>query len=736
MTVHTRAAQEEIYDIFNETLKSDEFGEEADSEAGSEEEEFTSAGESTGTGRISATTSEYGEETQAELTETKSVAEHEDTATNTGWSDFDTKKDVAHLAERQDVDVDENTAHRESATSTHVDEAAENGIRQEGYRDKEVVTPTSPPPATLNHQNSCVTLPPENYDVPTRPYRDPEQVARSRLPFMTPIVEATESLLGAATANRAKDYFNAKTPCPKSVFSTPGQHEKSLLLPSSPFQRAFGDEQGDNSLQTAQNAIEDLSIKESAAGPDIAPISPSKSTTPKGPVPNKRGPIIPDKQCIPTDDSIRKNILQDTLPPLSSFRGYFDNTSNTCNRRAEIRKFCKSIQKSSSVRSANVGDRISHTTPLPPVLDLEGAETKYEVQRELGSGAFAPVYLVKHVSENEEEDQDASPAHEPDSTPSSHPPRCRRSLEALKMEEPPNAWEFYMLRTVKERLSSSNIHARAADSMIDVYEMHLFVDECYLIEEFRDQSTLLDLVNLCAREHGTLSGTNGGGMDETLAMFFAVELLRTLDALHSVDVVHGDLKADNVLLRFDSVVLGASYDRSGREGWAKKGISLIDFGRAIDLRAFREDVGFVADWRTGQADCPEMREARPWKWQADFWGLAGVLHVLLFGKYIETVAAGGAADGGGLGERTYRLKENLKRYWQTELWGDLFGVLLNSTRCAAEGGEQGRGSGSPALKALREVRERMEVFLERNGERGVGLRALIRRVEASVVRVR
>lgn len=33
--------------------------------------------------------------------------------------------------------------------------------------------------------------------------------------------------------------------------------------------------------------------------------------------------------------------------------------------------------------------------------------------------------------------------------------------------------------------------------------------------------------------------------------------------------------------------------------------------------------------------CIEMRENRPWTFQIDLYGLAGVIHVLLFGKYME-----------------------------------------------------------------------------------------------------
>ncbi|KAL3961609.1 hypothetical protein ACCO45_003132 [Purpureocillium lilacinum] len=206
--------------------------------------------------------------------------------------------------------------------------------------------------------------------------------------------------------------------------------------------------------------------------------------------------------------------------------------------------------------------------------------------------------------------------------------------------------------------------------------MHLYRDEAFLFLPYHPDGTLLDVVNLFRAEPS-------GVMEEQLVMFFTIELLRTVESLHAKGVLHGDLKPDNCLLRLDSASTDHTLATHG--GWSSRGIVLIDFGRSIDMKAFVPDI--------------------------DYHGLAGTVHCLLFGKYIETARC----DQGGLGKtgRKYRIRESLKRYWQTDLWGDCFDVLLNpgSHLEAEEAGKM------PVLRSMRAVRERMEAWLEANCER-------------------
>ncbi|KAI6824000.1 hypothetical protein KC340_g6262 [Hortaea werneckii] len=698
MTINTKEAMDEIYGIFNQPLPSqEEQSEEEDSD-----DDYTTGDESTATGKLSGTASEYGDETRHELLgATKPEGEGEDVqGENTGWSDFTVSKDVPREA-AEDAPA--------SAQSTSWDEYPDEAQSREEVDQR--VTPQEEHP-----QTQYIPVAPEDYEPPEGQFRDMNALPNHRLPFMTPIIEQTESSLGVATVRTEKDYFNAtKTPSRKAGAAPPLSEDDEEPV-SSPFQEVIEDmaEEKRKVLQPirTKSTKGNLSLGQGSAKSQIA----AKSNVPSAPEPQQKGPIIQEQQCNPMDHYLRQSILSHIKPSLTSYDGYFEHLETSSGRTAEIRKYIKTLQKAS--RNSVNAEKTASTLSLPPMLSFKGAEGTYTIKRELGAGTFAPVYLIENsaaVAIEEPNDENRPPSRV---GKQAH----RKQLEAIKMEGPPSTWEFYILQQSHRRLGVS----RAAESIVRAHEMHLFQDECFLVEEYRDQGTLLDLVNIAR-----LDSSSGGGMDEVLAMWFTVELLRTVEAMHSKQLIHGDLKGDNVLVRFDDpgqeTDWSPTYFPSGAHGWASKGVCLIDFGRGIDMKQFVPNVAFIADWKTTEADCAEMRELRPWTYQIDYHGLAGIVHSLLFGKYMETVVDKGAALGQGA-TKTYRIRENLKRYWQTEIWGELFSLLLNPLQhLQAEEAKK-----MPVLKGMRGCRERMEGWLEENCERGVGLKGMIGRMEAAV----
>ena len=206
MTIHTKEAHNDILDIFNQPLRSVRpIGEAPEIE--DEEDEYdaddytcTSAGESTGTGRISSATSEAGDldgdvtqtrnatmtsdliDAKSDLTEARS--DITDAKSASEWSDFTRSKHVPKLDHLKDSTETGIVGGESVFKAPHEASPPRHG----GL----LIAPASPSP-TEDPKTLFLPSPPVDYEAPTGPYRDPEQVAQSRLPFMTPIVEKTES---------------------------------------------------------------------------------------------------------------------------------------------------------------------------------------------------------------------------------------------------------------------------------------------------------------------------------------------------------------------------------------------------------------------------------------------------------------------------------------------------------------------------------------------------------------
>jgi len=116
----------------------------------------------------------------------------------------------------------------------------------------------------------------------------------------------------------------------------------------------------------------------------------------------------------------------------------------------------------------------------------------------------------------------------------------------------------------------------------------------------------------------------------------------------------------------------------GELGWGYKGVKLINFGRTGLFQAIPTVQQFVADWPVYAKDCFEMRENNPWTHQADYYGLAGIVYCLLFGKYIEASSVTIASSTLDKSFPIFKISTPFKRYRQSIL---ICGQIL-STYCS------------------------------------------------------
>lgn len=328
--------------------------------------------------------------------------------------------------------------------------------------------------------------------------------------------------------------------------------------------------------------------------------------------------------CNPLDDDIITELLTTIDPPLSALPGLVDHRHISSDRLTALQK-----HTATKPRRSSAATRMSIAPEPGFALDLAGKE--YEVREKIGEGGYGAVFLGVDVAARDALD-DADSDEEEDEEAQD---KC---MVAIKVEKPAGVWEAVVLDRVHQRLD-----AHLASSIVQSRRLFAFQDESYLLLDFSAQGTLLDVVNK-ATTMGIAPAVAGAlsTVDELVAVFFTIELLRIVEGLHRANFIHGDLKIDNCMVRLEDLpnsAWSAQYSRSGDNGWSRKGVKLIDFGRGIDLTLFPNNgVGqtFVADWKVDQRDCVEMREGRAWSYQTDYFGLASICYCLLFGKYIGT----------------------------------------------------------------------------------------------------
>ncbi|KAK8853458.1 hypothetical protein IAR55_004165 [Kwoniella newhampshirensis] len=409
--------------------------------------------------------------------------------------------------------------------------------------------------------------------------------------------------------------------------------------------------------------------------------------------------VLPNP-CNPACAEVIATLLASITPPVSALPGLVDHRGTPSRRLEGLQKHARSKVRRASTSSRNsiAGGDDSCS------LDMQGK--MFEILDKIGEGGFGAVFLAVDVDARRAQDDADSDDEDEDEKDD--------SLVAVKVEQPCSVWEAVVLDRIHQRIDTA-----LRSSIVRARNIYAYHDESFLVLDYSHQGTVLDIVNK-ATTMGIAPSVSGGpsAVDELLAIFFTIELLKLVEGLHRAGFIHGDLKIDNCLVRLDDPPnpssWSATYDRSGNNGWSYKGVKLIDFGRAIDLTLYPagEKQQFVVDWKTDERDCKEMRENRSWSYQTDYFGLAGVAYCMLFGKYMGTEVVEGRD----------KIDMPFKRYWQSSLWNSLFDALLNP------------GDELPITGRLTEIRGEFESWLEENCQKGgKSLKSMLKKIELAAI---
>ena len=188
---------------------------------------------------------------------------------------------------------------------------------------------------------------------------------------------------------------------------------------------------------------------------------------------------------------------------------------------------------------------------------------------------------------------------------------------------------------------------------------------------------------------------------EVVAMHYTARMLKHLELLHwhaKVLVSEGDAAFDHADIPIEVGVSFApkttlilsllvhsirQHCDTKPDNWVlvdtEKGsdLMLVDFGRAIDLKAVNSDEATLMDTVfTGPAAndemmCVSMRQDLPWSFDLDTFGICASAHVLLFGAHLEVAKTTSNKTKRWMATRPF------PRHLEKQLWTELFDTLLN-----------------------------------------------------------
>lgn len=300
--------------------------------------------------------------------------------------------------------------------------------------------------------------------------------------------------------------------------------------------------------------------------------------------------------------------------------------------------------------------QLFESTDKRPVLKADAVITvgdqQMKVLHHLASGAYARVYLAQ-VADSEETYLDDDESFQV-------PSQMKVVLKADNSSTSA-CWEAYICCELRQRLKETL--GTAPRCVVDLQQACFFNNGAILVFPYGPHGTLLDLVGQYKKQYRSC-------VPECLVLYFALELITTLEQVHSCSIIHADVKPDNIL------VIDLPSKAGFLDDFAEQGpscLQLIDFGRGIDMTKFQPGTTFTHVVTTDGFVCTEMRDNRPWTFQTDWFGLLGCLHVLLFGDYMDVEK---------LPNNTWGIRNKFKRYWQQDLWNGLFSTLLNIPSCS------------------------------------------------------
>ncbi|GAU93209.1 hypothetical protein RvY_05182 [Ramazzottius varieornatus] len=275
---------------------------------------------------------------------------------------------------------------------------------------------------------------------------------------------------------------------------------------------------------------------------------------------------------------------------------------------------------------------------IEPKVVIKLAGQKYKIGEALGDGNYAVVYSLHH--------------------------RSNSSISwAMKVQKSHGWWDYYIHSTILRRVHELPEGELYLQYIIRAISFHQFEDGMTLtLLPLFEEGHLVTLINRFQKSPEKT-------LPELLAMKLSIDILRAVEGLHAVNIIHGDIKADNFLVQ-DSKGLISDKVQTIEDLLALPTLVLTDFGCGIDVSLFSPTVTFSTVKKGKTTSGYEILSSKPWTYQIDLLGILDVMHCLLFGDYMKLHEQAGI----------WRISKSFKRSW-SGIWQRTFQRLLNIESC-------------------------------------------------------
>ncbi|KYQ90213.1 putative protein serine/threonine kinase [Tieghemostelium lacteum] len=254
--------------------------------------------------------------------------------------------------------------------------------------------------------------------------------------------------------------------------------------------------------------------------------------------------------------------------------------------------------------------------------------------------------------------------------------------QVMKLQDPPSIWEFYISSQIKQKMASDQLlHYN------DIKSLFYFSDRSIMLTDYLENGSIYDLVQ------------SKFPVEESLALYNTIEILKVVDGLHQVGIINGSLSPRSFYFIYGDTSY-SDWTSKCNDEWKKKGFRLTNYYRAIDISLYSDGVKFQSQAEHLAEDCSDplwLKSREYYSYDLDYLGICKVVfYYLSSGKSIALAIR----DNQEL--VVSNLSELPSAYQSNPIWNQLFTKLLNH-KCI---------NNSSNVNILKEVQATFESYLE------------------------